>query len=53
MKPNQWWGTFLKKALNCQALETNETQNGRKEHWANVNAEESTIRNIMKWLQFK
>lgn len=32
MKPNQWWGTSLKKALNCQALDSNETQNGRKEH---------------------
>lgn len=53
MKPNQRWGTFLKKALNCQALETNETLNGRKEHQTDVNAKESTIKDIMKCLLFK
>lgn len=53
MEPNQWWGTFVKKALNCQALETNETQNGRKEQQTNVNAKESTIKDIMKCLLFK
>lgn len=53
MEPNQWWGTFAKKPFNCQASETNETQNGRKEHLTNVNAKESTQRDIMKWLLFK
>ncbi len=40
-KPNQWVRTFFKKALNFLTWQTNETQNGRKEQWANVNSEKN------------
>lgn len=38
MKSNHWWRTFFKKALSCLSSGANETQSGRKEHGANVNA---------------
>ncbi len=40
-KPNQWVRTLFKKALNFLTWQTNETQNGRKEQWANVNSEKN------------